>query len=72
MKMGRERGILRWEIHETLLRDALARAEGELAALGRDPAGPRDEERARTLTGERAALQRRLQALGPSPKAKMG
>ena len=71
--MGREREILRWEIHEALLGDAIARAEAELTALPpHDARTDRERERALTLSGELDDLRRRRRALGPSPKAKMG
>ena len=74
MHMGREREILRWEIHDALLADAIARSEAELAALPRDEAAPteRERERARGLAEQIDDLRRRRRALGPSPKAKMG
>lgn len=74
MYMGREREILRWEIHDALLADALARAEAELAALPRDDAQrtERERERARALAEQIADLRRHRRALGPSPSAKMG
>ena len=37
-----------------------------------EPKGARERERLEQLTRERADLQRKLQALGPSPSAKMG
>lgn len=72
--MGREREILRWEIHDTLLADAIAGAEAELAALPPDDTQrtERERERAHTLSEEIAELRHRRHALGPNPKAKMG
>lgn len=71
--MGREREILRWEAHDTLLGDAIARAEAELAALPPEDAHTGHErERARALAAEIKDLRRRRRELGPSPKAKMG
>lgn len=71
--MGREREILRWEAHHTLLSDAIARAEAELAALLAEEARTeRDRERAHALAEQLDDLRRRRRALGPSPKAKMG
>jgi hypothetical protein len=67
MKMGRERNVLRWDIHASLLRERLERVE---RALGAAPAPAGD--RAAQLAREAAALQRQLQQLGPSPRAKMG
>jgi hypothetical protein len=74
MHMGREREIQRWEIHDALLAEAIARAEAELAALPPDEAGRTEpeRERARTLFDQIEDLRLRRHALGPSPKAKMG
>ncbi len=71
MKMGRERATLRWDVHAALLGQRLARAEGQLAALSA-PGADRDRERVARLTREIEELRRQLQALGPSPRAKMG
>jgi hypothetical protein len=71
MNMGRERGILRWELHHALLAQRLARVEETLAGLA-EPKGVRERERLEQLTREREDLQCKLQALGPSPSAKMG
>ncbi|MGH2517871.1 MAG: hypothetical protein ACRDHP_19665 [Ktedonobacterales bacterium] len=71
MKMGRERAVLRWDIHYSLLQERIARAEQALASLGA-PANPRTRERASHLTAELASLHRQRDALGPSPRAKMG
>jgi hypothetical protein len=71
MNLGRERGILRWQLHHSMLTQRLARIEETLAGMA-EPKGPRERERLEQLTRERADLQRRLQALGPSPSAKMG
>lgn len=71
--MGREREILRWEAHDTLLGDAVARAEDELAALPPQNARKdRERDRARALVEQIEDLRRRRRELGPSPKAKMG
>ena len=71
--MGREHDILRWEVHDSLLGDAIAGAEAELAALPpEDTRTDRERERARALTGQINDLRRRRRELGPSPKAKMG
>jgi hypothetical protein len=67
MKMGRERNVLRWDIRASRLRERLERVERALAASPA-PSG----ERAAQLAREGAALQRQLQQLGPSPRAKMG
>ncbi|HKS70732.1 MAG TPA: hypothetical protein VJQ45_09940 [Ktedonobacterales bacterium] len=71
--MGREREILRWEAHDTLLGDAIARAEDELAALpAEDTRSGRERDRAHALAEQIDDLRRRRRELGPSPKAKMG
>lgn len=71
MKMGRERAVLRWDIRASLLRDQIERSERSLAALG--PAtGQRDRDKRARLERELIALRGRLDALGPSPRAKMG
>jgi hypothetical protein len=73
MHMGRERDVLRWDIHASLLRDAIALAADELAGLERVPSPtPRERDRARHLASQLDDLERRLRALGPSPRAKMG
>jgi hypothetical protein len=71
MKMGRERAVLRWDAHAALLGQRLARAEEQLAAMSAPGVG-RDRERLARLTREIEELRRQLQALGPSPRAKMG
>jgi len=71
MHMGRERNVLRWDAHYWPLAERLARVEGALAASG-EPKGQRERERLEHLVREREDLQRRIQALGPSPRAKMG
>lgn len=71
MKMGRERNVLRWDVHVTQLRDHIARTEAALLALG-TPTTPAARERAAQLGAELADLRRRLRGLGPSPRAKMG
>lgn len=71
--MGREREILRWEAHDTLLGDAIARAENELAALPpEDTRTGRERDRARALVEQIEDLRRRRRELGPAPTAKMG
>lgn len=75
MKMGRERDILRWDIHTSLLRERIARAEDAIAAIqvnGEATLSQRDRERVGRLNRELADLRRRLDSLGPSPRAKMG
>lgn len=75
MKMGRERDILRWDIHTSLLRERIARTEEAIAAIqvgGEVALSQRDRERVGRLNRELADLRRRLDSLGPSPRAKMG
>jgi hypothetical protein len=71
MKMGRERDVLRWDIHASLLRGRIAGLEASLASAGaREPAHA--DERIARLERELDAMRRQLAALGPSPRAKMG
>jgi hypothetical protein len=72
--MGRERAVLCWDIHHTLLHDAIARTEGQLAAQQPVSSAPEQEAQAhaQALNDELASLRRQLRALGPSPRAKMG
>jgi hypothetical protein len=44
MNLGRERGILRWELHHSLLTQRLARVEETLAGMA-EPKGARERER---------------------------
>lgn len=71
MKMGRERAVLRWDIHTALLRKRIEAAEHALASLGPASASHELDKRER-LERELANLNARLAALGPSPRAKMG
>ena len=71
MHMGRERNVLRWDARYWPLAERLARVESVLAALA-EPRGQRERERLEHLVREREDLQRHIQALGPSPRAKMG
>jgi hypothetical protein len=74
MHAGRERNVVRWEVHHERLSRQLAETIAALAALEPtgEPQGQRDRERLEQLQHKRDDLQRRLQALGPSPSAKMG
>ncbi|HLW01317.1 MAG TPA: hypothetical protein VKT82_21865 [Ktedonobacterales bacterium] len=64
--MGRERAIIRWEVRQQMLLEELHRLEQALAA-------PPEQEPSEKPAPERLAeLRAKLQALGPSPKAKMG
>ena len=71
MQMGRERDILRWDVHSTLITQRLEAAQRQLAALGA-PVGGRDRDRVARLSQEVEQLRAQLRALGPSPRAKMG
>lgn len=73
MKMGRERAVLRWDVHASLLDERIARAEQALASLEAPaPTNPLARERVAHLKAELAELQRQRAALGPTPRAKMG
>lgn len=71
MKMGRERAVMRWDVHASLIEDRIAKLEQQLAPLNA-AAGPRERERAHRLNDELVDLHRQLRAIGPSPRAKMG
>ena len=75
MKMGRERDILRWDIHTSLLHERIARTEEAIVAIqaeGEVVLSQRDRERVGRLNHELSDLRWRVQSLGPSPRAKMG
>ncbi|MBF6589741.1 MAG: hypothetical protein IVW57_04325 [Ktedonobacterales bacterium] len=72
MPMGRERAVLRWDIHGTLLRERLERIEATLAAPPAVPATSQERAERERLARERQDVLSRLRALGPSPRAKMG
>lgn len=72
MWMGRERGVLRWDVHATLLTNELEQAQAALAALPPLDATPAMREQRQHLMQECVRLRHRLDALGPSPRAKMG
>jgi hypothetical protein len=64
--MGRERAIIRWDVHRQMLLEELERLmQTRLASAGQEVSEEAMRERL-------AALQARLQAMGPSPQAKMG
>lgn len=71
MKMGIERDILRWDIHDSLLRGRLARVEESLRALETSSDAKRPE-RLGALERDRDELLRAISRQGPSPRAKMG
>jgi hypothetical protein len=64
--MGRERAIIRWDVHRQMLLEELERLKQTLLAS----AGQEISEEA--MRERLAELQARLQAMGPSPQAKMG
>jgi len=74
MKMGREREVLSWDIHFSLLHEQIERVEAELSQLRRgssiEPASYRQQ--AEQLGAKLADLNRQLRSLGPSPRARMG
>ena len=74
MKMGRERGVLGWDIHRYLLTDEIDRIQEEQARLLRGAAGDVASNRQRRdqLAVRLAELNRQLRAIGPSPRARMG
>jgi hypothetical protein len=74
MKMGRERGVLGWDIHKYLLAEEIDGVQEELARLFRGSAGDvaNNRQRRDLLAAKLAELQRQLRALGPSPRARMG
>ncbi|HEY7354967.1 MAG TPA: hypothetical protein VH590_00830 [Ktedonobacterales bacterium] len=64
--MGRERAIIRWDVHRQMLLE-------ELERLKQTPPASGGQEASEAVARERlVALQARLQAMGPSPQAKMG
>lgn len=72
MKMGRERAVMRWDIRASLLRGRIAHAEQALAAALGPSSRPRERDKQLRLERELADLHAQLDALGPSPRAKMG
>jgi hypothetical protein len=74
MKMGREREVLCWDIHFSLLHGQIEHLSAELSHLRRgstvETASYR--QRAEQLTVRLADLHRQLHSLGPSPRARMG
>lgn len=63
--MGRERAIIRWEVHQRVLQEELQRLEQLLAAASGGDA-------AEALKARIEEVRARLRQMGPSPKAKMG
>ena len=74
MKMGREREVLCWDIHFSLLRGQIEHLSAELAHLrhGSTVETASYRQRADELTTRLADLHRQLRSLGPSPRARMG
>ena len=74
MKMGRERGVLGWDIHRHLLTEEIDRIQEEQARLLSGGAGDVASNRHRRdqLAARLAELKSQLTALGPSPRARMG
>ncbi len=73
--MGRERTVLIWEVHHQTLLDELRQVEQRLAAHEAQRAAgatPPTEAQLAALHARARELRAKLQALGPSPKAKMG
>ena len=65
--MGRERAIIRWDIHRQMVLDELHRLEQSLASL---PSG--DASAAESLQARIDELRAKVRLMGPSPQAKMG
>jgi hypothetical protein len=74
MKMGRERGVLGWDIHRYLLTEEIDRIQEEQTRLFRGAPDDAASNRQRRdhLAARLAELKRQLRALGPSPRARMG
>ena len=74
MKMGRERGVLGWDIHRYLLTEEIDRIQEEQARLfrGAPDDAASNRQRRDQLAARLAELKRQLRALGPSPRARMG
>ncbi len=74
MTGGRERGVMVWEVRETLLcqrRDAVREELARLTLIEEPPTRKR-RERLAALEEEERRLQVLLAQLGPAPRAKMG
>jgi hypothetical protein len=63
--MGRDRATIRWEVHRQMLLEELQRLERAQAASG----GGKE---ASATQDKLIELRARVQAMGPSPQAKMG
>jgi hypothetical protein len=66
MHGARERNTIRWDARRTLLQGEIERLQAELDQVRLDPA------RRDTLHRQLEDAQRRMRAIGPSPRAKMG
>jgi hypothetical protein len=64
--MGRERAIIRWDVHRQMLLEELQRLERAR------PASAEEAVAAERVQERLLELRARLQAMGPSPQAKMG
>ena len=65
--MGRERAIIRWDVHRQMLLDELRRLEQAQAS-----SPPEDTGAAEPLKARLEELRAALRHMGPSPLAKMG
>lgn len=65
--MGRERAIIRWDVHRQMLLDELRRLEQSLESLP-----PENASAAEPLKARITELRADLRHMGPSPQAKMG
>jgi hypothetical protein len=75
MKMGRERMVLGWDTHAALLNLQIEQVQAELTDAqkkGPSTEGSNTRGRVAWLTARLTELQHQLQALGPSPRARMG
>ncbi len=72
--MGRERSVLCWDIHASLLRSQIEQAQAELAEIEKGHAVEAAGNRLMVtrLAATLADLRRQLHDLGPSPRARMG
>jgi hypothetical protein len=74
MKMGRERAVLCWDIHTSLLNLQIEQVRAELAEVEKGHPGESASNRQRVarLSARLDALHREVISLGPSPRARMG
>ena len=64
--MGRERAIIRWDVHRQMLLEEVQRLE-QTRQAAEAKASPDESAQERV-----AQLRAKLRAMGPSPQAKMG